>query len=119
VKQEQVSTVTTAVQSLFTGAIASATPRPSHEMVIITPNGMKKYQWSDEDRMPQEVVEQPGNSFNEGTSVAPANGFSSTSGNVYSGYGGYSPTYPTSTTPAGSDNGASAPESGSQESAVN
>jgi hypothetical protein len=116
-KQEPVSTVVSTVQNLFSSdPIVAASP--NHEMVIITPNGMKKYQWSNEKEMPQEVVEQPNNGLGGGNASAPANGFSDTSGNVYSGYGGYSPTYPTSTTPSQSDEGASVPESGSKKSSA-
>lgn len=74
-------------------------------MLIVTPNGIRKYEWTDENPLPQEVL--PENESNEPYrgAVPPTNG--GPNGNVYSGYGGYSPTYPTST---------NAPVDGEQES---
>jgi pilus assembly protein CpaB len=64
-------------------------------MIIVTPNGIRRYEWTDENPLPQEVLP-------ESESTEPYRGpvppnYSGPSGNVYSGYGGYSPTYPTST----------------------
>ncbi|MEM8733018.1 MAG: Flp pilus assembly protein CpaB [Planctomycetota bacterium] len=65
-----------------------------HTMLLVTPNGIRKFQWTDEDPLPAEVVPEEDS---EPSSFMPANGYAGPSGNVYSGYGGYSPTYPTST----------------------
>ncbi len=68
---------------------------PKHEMVVITPNGIERYQWNDLDGLPQRV---------ESTGVAPQSAVGGTvnssaignaSGNDSEGYGGYGPTYPT------------------------
>ena len=73
------------------------TPKPTkkkHSMVIITPNGAKTYEWSEKDELPQEVLPEEGKSAK---SNLQANVYGGQPGNVYSGYGGYSPTYPVST----------------------
>lgn len=69
--------------------------KPKHRMTILTPTGSKTYEWSDADEIPQEVKED--NSLaNEGPNQMLANGYGASYGNVYSGYSGYSPTYPIS-----------------------
>jgi pilus assembly protein CpaB len=69
---------------------------PKQSMVIITPEGARRYEWSNSDELPQQVVENP----QKAGSTMPANTYAAPSGNVYSGYGGYSPTYPTSVNPS-------------------
>lgn len=68
-------------------------------MLIVTPNGVRKYEWTEDDEIPQEVIENPDEQPNVQLTNMPTNA-SGASGNVYSGYGGYSPTYPTSATPS-------------------
>lgn len=82
--------------SLFTKLVqTSPTPPPApvetQKMTIIMgANAVKQYEWSNDDRMPREVGGE------EETTQNSPNPYGS-SGNVYSGYGGYTPTYPTST----------------------
>ena len=76
---------------IFGGAPAIALPAPTEEkkkqLLIITPNGVSKYQWSEDDELPQKV---------ESKSDAQALALSGSGGGV-TGTGGYTPTYPTST----------------------
>jgi pilus assembly protein CpaB len=101
VKKEEIAAIETSVNNLFSGAIQPLPPAPpKHEMVIVTPAGMKRYQWNEDNELPKEVIDNtraqlPGESVG-----GPSNQIGSPSGNVYSGYGGYTPTYPTSTVPA-------------------
>lgn len=67
----------------------------TQSMIIVTPNGIRKYEWTKENPLPQEKLPEGEGSEPYRGAVAPNN--SGPSGNVYSGYGGYSPTYPTST----------------------
>ncbi len=97
-RQELVSAVSNSVQSIF-GASPVIATEPAHEMVIITPAGMKKYQWTQETELPKEVVDQPNGGMESPYGGKLSNGNNSASGNVYSGYGGYTPTYPTSLVP--------------------
>ncbi len=65
------------------------------ELLIITPNGVTKYQWSRDDELPQKV-DAPGDNT---AGAAPI-----TAANLLSGLGGYTPQYPTTqypTTPGG------------------
>lgn len=73
---------------------------PKNQMYIITPNGVKTYEWSRDGELPKEVVPEPDPPANNPGAELPANGYGGASGNVYSGYGGYSPTYPTSVNPS-------------------
>jgi pilus assembly protein CpaB len=120
--QESITSVSTTVESLFSGNSSPVAPiadKPKHEMVIITPNSLKRYQWSEATDLPQEVAEPPltgGNSSNEGLQ---ANPWGSSTGNVYSGYGGYSPTYPTSTLPQPASSGLEALSPGVKSPAIN
>ena len=83
-------------------------------MLIITPNGVKTYVWKDEDELPRELVPDDG----MGSSNAPGSNYASNgnpygyppSGNVYSGYGGYEPTYPTSSVTPPAPSGATSEE---------
>ncbi|MEZ6138301.1 MAG: Flp pilus assembly protein CpaB [Pirellulaceae bacterium] len=85
-------------------AMFGNTPKPSkaatpkQEMLIITPEGVSKYEWSDDNEMPQRVEEPRATNGSNGYAEGSGSPWE-TSGNVYSGYGGYSPTYPTSTAP--------------------
>lgn len=60
------------------------------ELLIITPNGVTKYQWSREDELPQKVEPQGDASSSAGAVTAAS---------LLSGLGGYTPQYPT--TPGG------------------
>lgn len=84
--------------SFPTPAPATDEPSPTKKMRIVTPEGVKVYEWSKEGEMPREVPREP--AVPAGSDFASDNGNPwGTSGNVPSGYGGYTPTYPTSTGP--------------------
>ncbi len=106
VKKVDVAAVDNAVHNLFPGNVQLAPPPPAkHKMVIITPAGMRTYQWNEDTELPKEVLDSNAPNRDGEGSGSPSNQFSAPSGNVYSGYGGYTPTYPTSTVspvPAGS-----------------
>lgn len=59
-----------------------------NRMVVIGSNGIKTYEWTNDDDLPTEVLPESETVPNSGS-----NG----NGNVYSGYGGYTPTYPNGT----------------------
>ena len=81
---------------------------PAKQMRIITPNGVKEYQWRKDGDLPREVVRDPKGTSSEAT--APASNPWGSSENVPLGYGGYTPTYPTSTGPSVSPTGEPAGE---------
>jgi pilus assembly protein CpaB len=68
---------------------------PSKQMRIITPEGVKEYEWRNDGELPREVAQRSASS-NANATEAVGNPWSS-AGNLPSGYGGYTPTYPTST----------------------
>lgn len=84
------------VQNVFPQPEAAA---PAKQMVIITPNGITKYEWTSDQEFPREVAPLA-TAGSTGSSNIPANPWNS-SANVTSGYGGYTPTYPTITAPPG------------------
>ena len=77
-------------------------------LAIITPEGVTHFVWSNPNELPRKV-----DPFASNTPATPepaaANAWGTPSGNVYSDYGNYKPTYPTSTSPS-SANGAQAPQ---------
>ncbi len=73
-------------------------PSPMKKMRIVTPEGVKEYEWRKDGEMPREVPREPATPSGPGFASANGNPWG-TSGNVPSGYGGYTPTYPTSTGP--------------------
>ena len=87
--------VTQSMSQLFLSP-NSAEPESKHKMTIIYPNGMKTYEWTNDNELPQEVTEGP-EGTNTGGRAGPTPTYNDSSENVYSGYGGYSPTYPTGT----------------------
>ncbi len=66
--------------------------RVQHEMVIMTPNGIKRYQWEDSTSLPKLVDD----TATGAGAMTPSGGAQNSSGNVPEGYGGYAPTYPSS-----------------------
>lgn len=102
IKPQQVAAVTTSVDSLFTAAQPPIPAPPKHQMVIITPAGSKTYVWDDDTEMPQESASTAQPDYPNNAGGAPSNQFSASIPNVNSGYGGYTPTYPTSAVPTGS-----------------
>lgn len=104
------STSTTPFDSLFAGnpqpTKASKTAEPN-EMLIVTPSGVARYQWTNDKELPRLVTDADNDKEESKQTAAPpvqAN-WPYPNGNVYSGFGGYTPTYP---------NGMSAPPSGPQ-----
>ncbi|MGN6548191.1 MAG: Flp pilus assembly protein CpaB [Aureliella sp.] len=80
-------------------ALPPATEEKKKELLIITPNGVTKYQWSKDDELPQRVDADGQVSV----AAAPAAGWpGSSSSGAFSGTGGYTPTYPTSAPSGGS-----------------
>ncbi len=69
-------------------ALEPPTEEKKKELLIITPNGVTKYQWSRDDEMPQKVD----NLSEAGSSSAGA----ITAASLINGLGGYTPQYPTS-----------------------
>lgn len=98
VKPEQVVAVTSSLANLFPDTPAVPAP-PKHEMVIITPAGSKTYTWNEDTEIPQESTPANQSAYPNSPGGTPSNQFSASTPNVYSGYGGYSPTYPTSAIP--------------------
>ncbi|MEM7478613.1 MAG: Flp pilus assembly protein CpaB [Planctomycetota bacterium] len=62
-----------------------------HTMVIVSPNGVQEYEWTDADEIPTAVTSSSEDLL--------ANTSSAASSNVYSGYGDYPPTYPVGMSP--------------------
>ncbi len=68
-------------------------------LIIVTPNGATTYEWDDENKFPRAV--DPSRDEAKSSPEATGGQYGPPSGNVYSGYGGYSPTYPTSVSSPG------------------
>ncbi len=79
-------------------ALEPPTEEKKKELLIITPNGVTKYQWSRDDELPQRVEPQ-----NESNSSAGA----ITAASLINGLGGYTPQYPT--TPGGAPSTSTTP----------
>ena len=69
-------------------------------MLIVTPTGIARYQWTG-DELPKLVTEQEKEEAKPAAGQPPV-GWPYPAANVYSGFGGYTPTYPTSTDAAAS-----------------
>jgi pilus assembly protein CpaB len=79
-----------------------------NEMLIVTPTGVTRYQWTDDKDLPKLVTDADKEESKQ-TPPAPAQAnWPYPAGNVYSGFGGYTPTYPngTNATPNGMQPGA-------------
>jgi pilus assembly protein CpaB len=75
-----------------------------NEMLIVTPTGVARYQWTNDKELPRLVTDADKQEDSKQIPGAPAQAsWPSPTANVYSGFGGYSPTYP---------NGTSAPANG-------
>ena len=68
-------------------ALEPPTEEKKKQLLIITPNGVTKYEWSRDDELPQKVEPQG----DANASAAPV-----TAASLLSGLGGYTPQYPTS-----------------------
>ncbi|QDV22835.1 Flp pilus assembly protein CpaB [Aureliella helgolandensis] len=105
---------TRGMESMFTNTkVEAPAPEPKNSLSIITPNGVTRYEWSGEKDIPQPVSENGARGAGDANNSMPANPWDVASENVYSGYGGYSPTYPTGTSlsqpAAGAEPAAAAP----------
>ncbi|GAB5401843.1 MAG: hypothetical protein Aurels2KO_00740 [Aureliella sp.] len=88
--------LTTAPTSQPNAAPEATEPEgPKHEMVVITPNGIERYQWKDLDGLPQRVESTPASSQSPAGGAGNSSALGNTGGNDSEGYGGYGPTYPT------------------------
>lgn len=76
-------------------AVPAEPAGPKHEMVVITPNGIERYQWNDLDGLPQRVDSTPATSTLPAGGVGNSGAIGNAGGNDSEGYGGYGPTYPT------------------------
>lgn len=98
----------------FTSLIPSLPVKPMEEkkeIRVITPQGVIRYEYCGNE-LPRPIVEASQNGVPGSPSQMPASGWGTPSGNVYSGYGGYPPTYPTTASPAApSEQGSSQPTS--------
>lgn len=71
---------------------------PPKQMMIITPNGVVEYEWANDVELPRKITRASQEAVSSSYADVPANPWTSSS-NVPSGYGGDTPTYPTSTNP--------------------
>ncbi len=94
---------------------ASSTPAPKsgkaepNEMLIVTPSGVTRYQWTGEKDLPRMVTDTEKEESKQTPPAPTQAGWPYPAGNVYSGFGGYTPTYP---------NGTNAPANGIQPGAA-
>jgi pilus assembly protein CpaB len=102
-KSSQANDAASVIQSALTAALGPVATQPEepeeapNEMLIVTPNGVARYQWRKDNEMPR-LVDEAGEKESKTTlTLPPPSSWPVASGNVYSGYGGYTPTYPTST----------------------
>ncbi len=72
-------------------ALAATTEEKKKELLIITPNGVTKYQWSKDNELPQKVEPE---SEQTASNQAPPAGWPVATG-MFGGLGGYAPMYPT------------------------
>ena len=99
------SQIQTATQNQFT----ANTPAPKtskaepNEMLIVTPTGVARYQWTGENELPRLVTDAEKDDSKQSAPAPAQAGWPYPAGNVYSGFGGYTPKYP---------NGTNAPASG-------
>lgn len=105
--REKSENLTTQLNSFMTNLSSTRekTEDDRKQLLIITPNGVTKYEWLKDDEVPQRVVEQSGRSnanLNDGPAAQGQWNFSA--GNTPPGTGGYIPSYPTNTTVPGGVN---------------
>ncbi len=73
-----------------------------NEMLIVTPTGVARYQWTNDKELPRLVTDAEKEESKQTTSAPTQAAWPYPAGNVYSGFGGYTPTYPNGTNaPAG------------------
>jgi pilus assembly protein CpaB len=118
VSVERTQQVFATIENMFAPAAEAPLKKETKEMLFITPNGVVKYEWSDDKELPR-IVEEPKSAPTQPNLAGGAGNPWETSGNVYSGYGGYSPTYPTSTGPQQTQPGQAPTEGPEEQSKVN
>ena len=100
------------VQPSATAVATKTTPKEApSEMLIVTPTGVARYQWRGNNEVPRLVNEadkpDEDKQVQAAQAVQPPAVWPYAAGNVYSGFGGYTPTYPNgSNAPAGAMPGA-------------
>lgn len=102
-EEEPAATASALTQTPPANQFAANTPAPKtnkaepNEMLIVTPSGVARYQWTNDQELPRLVTDADKGESKQ-TPPAPAQpGWTYPAGNVYSGFGGYTPTYPNST----------------------
>ncbi|MDX1930249.1 MAG: Flp pilus assembly protein CpaB [Pirellulaceae bacterium] len=80
-----------------------------NEMLIVTPSGVARYQWTNDKELPRLVTDADKEESKQSPPAPAQPSWPYPAGNVYSGFGGYTPTYP---------NGTSAPANGMQPGAL-
>ena len=84
---------------------AKASKTEPNEMLIVTPTGVARYQWTNDKELPRLVTDADKEESKQTPAVQSQANWPYSAGNVYSGFGGYTPTYP---------NGSNAPAQGMQ-----
>lgn len=84
---------------------AKASKTEPNEMLIVTPTGVARYQWTNDKELPRLVTDANKEESKQTPPVQSQANWPYPAGNVYSGFGGYTPTYP---------NGSNAPAQGIQ-----
>ncbi len=74
--------------------VAQQVSEQKNELLLVTPNGVQRFEWSKNNPVPTEIRS------DNGSGAMPANNAQLPYANSYSNYGGYAPTYPVSTGPA-------------------
>lgn len=87
-----------AVLTSITSPLIEAPEEPTakHEMAVITPNGVVRWQWNDMNSLPTQVEEKSQTNKQSLGANSNSDNRGAASSNVSSGYGGYPPTYPSS-----------------------
>ncbi|HBE69636.1 MAG TPA: Flp pilus assembly protein CpaB [Planctomycetaceae bacterium] len=95
-EQPEQSLLTSAASTIIDAAAAAPAPAadegPKHELLVITPHGVQRYQWKDLNGLPERVEDALTPNGPTAGGTGNSNG---DEGNESEGYGGYGPTYPT------------------------
>lgn len=82
------------------------TKTEANEMLIVTPTGITRYQWTNDKELPRLVTETDKEESKQIPPPPAQAAWPYPAGNVYSGFGGYTPTYPNGTNAPGMQPGA-------------
>lgn len=85
------------VQGSFSDPVKKPEP---NEMLIITPTGVSRYQWTDDKEMPRLVNDNPTNNAPQASPAPSQSSWQYAAGSALSSFGGYSPSYPGGEPPA-------------------